>query len=188
MGDPSADRTAAYVTIEALNSWAIFAREYYLSCALYRARTIQGALSGPSQAYGNERDALVAAIGILKPHLFSTVSSAPVVEVRSEPPWHEVNTLIKLASTLAFSNFAQVASAFSYPTNFFRHSPPIRNFFAHRNKGTAEKVIRVIAAAPYYSTERVAYRFLGNLMVGRPQTVMAEWLDDLRLVSYELCL
>lgn len=187
-GTPQADRTIAYAAIEALNAWAIFSREYYLACAMFNARTINGGRSGPLTRFPDERAALESAIILLKPHLTAKVTSGAVIEPRDEPTWHETATIVRLGAAMAFQNLAQITSAFSYSTTFFRDCPPIRNFFAHRNKHTADKVANLVRSAPYYSTYTVAFEFLGSLLPGRPQTVLSDWLDDLRLVSHELCL
>lgn len=188
INDTFADRNLAYVMIESLNAWAIFAREYYLSCAMFRARTIGGSHSGPPAPLATERDALIEAVRYLKPQALSRARSSAVVDRRDEPTWHESRTLLILGSSLGFVNFQRIADGFSYDTTFFRDAPPSRNFFAHRNAGTAVSVARLASAPPYYSSETRPHRFLKSLIPGRPQSVISDWLDDLRLVSHEICL
>jgi hypothetical protein len=187
IADPLADRNLAYVMIESLNGWGIFAREYYLSCTLYRARTIDGLASGPPTAIPTERDALIEAVRLLKPQALSKVLAGSAISGRDEPTWHESRTLLVLGSSLGFANFSSIAAAFSYSTTFFRDAPPSRNFFAHRNAASAEKVRRLASGPPYLSAEVRPHRFLKSLVPGRPQSVISDWLDDLRLVSHELC-
>ena len=183
------DRRIAYATIESLSVWSSFAREYYLSCAWLTARCIGGARVFPGiMPFNSERDAILFAISVLKPpQVYQRASSAGQISPRDEPVWHDNATLVRLWESLSFSNITSVASSFSYPTTFFRHCPPVRNFFAHRNFETAQKVRRLASGSPYLAGTRGAAEFVGTLLPGRQQTLIEEWIDDLRLIGHGLC-
>lgn len=184
----SDDKASAYVAIEALNAWASFARQFYLSCTWLQAITIKGLRATPGGgAFADERQALLFAIQRLKPNVSARAAAGAKIDARYEPNWHSKDTIIQLSSTLALSNDSSVVAAFSYPTRFFDDAPVVRNFFAHRNMGTADKVRRLARQPPYLLTAETAHDFVRSLLPGRPQTVVAEWLEDLRLVSDEIC-
>lgn len=184
------DRRMAYVTIECLSAWSIFAREYYLSCAWLRARRISGPPVEPaSRLFSDERDAILHSIRILKPPtVYNRAQNSANISARDEPTWHEPSTIMKIYSNLRMSNMNEVSASFSYPTTFFNDCPTIRNFFAHRNMGTAQKVYSLARRPPYSVFIGSAGDLVGTLLPGRTQTLAREWIDDLRLISHDLCL
>lgn len=182
------DRCLSYVAIEALNAWASFSREFYLSCAWVSARSISGATAEPTtMSFISERAALLHAISIVRPKTFYRAQQSATIDSRDEPTWHEPSTLTKLSAGIALSNNLAVLQAFSYPTTFFRDMPVVRNFYAHRNKASADKV-KALANLKYgIRGVRTATELIGELWPGRSQSLANEWLDDLRLVSFEAC-
>lgn len=187
--DPSFDRRIAYAIIECINAWSVFAREYYLSCSLISAKTINGIpVTSTIQRFSSERDAILYSIQHLKPTLYARASASSSISPRDEPTWHETRTLIVISNQLGWNNLATISSSFSYPTTFFEHCPTVRNFFAHRNKETAAKVVRLASRPPYSATVKSAAEFVGVRLPGRGQTLIEEWIEDLRLVSHGICL
>jgi len=176
------DRLVAFVTIEALNLWSSFARSFFLSC-VFKARRESGARVSHSQgSLVTTELALTFAIRVMKP---SKPGSGPW-QRRDEPTWFDVQTLLKLFPALGASNAAQVVSAFSYPTKVFQHLPTARNFFAHRNVETSGKV-SAIARAYSVAIARRASDVFCSRSPARPQSVLADWLDDIRNVVDIMC-
>jgi hypothetical protein len=176
-----ADRLVSYVTIEALNAWGSFVRAYYLSCCVYRARRV----SGKTVTFGvpriaNTTDALFWACKVVKGAKY------PPVDRRQEPAWHDPNTLLRTFAVLGASNLGEVQAAFSYSTDAFEYLPTLRNFFAHRNENTMDKV-RNVARHLGVNPHQRASEIVCNTVAGRPQSVLVDWLDDLSIVAMLLC-
>lgn len=180
---PAIDQRIAFVTIEALNVWASFAREYYLSCAVMRPKREGGSRVTIGVAgIHDEADAIDLAIKNLKGHL----TSGPPWSRRDEPAWHETRTLLGLARAVQASNLGQVQAAFSIRTRVFLHLPTARNFFAHRNGDTAGRVATVARANrvnPFLRPSEV----LCTVPPRRPQPLLSDWLDDMRRTITLLC-
>ena len=177
------DRLVAYLTIEALNLWETFVRFFYLSCAVMHPRTESGNLV---QVGGvnipSVIDALEFSIRTLRPSL----GKRPPWNRQDEPMWREPSTLVKLAHAAGVSNERQIIAAFGYSTAVFHHLPTVRNFYAHRNDSTAKKTEGV---ARYYqlSPKLRPSELLCSKPIGRPQTLLSDWLDDLRNVITLMC-
>lgn len=168
------DRTVAFVTIEALNLWASFAREFYLSCVQRAKRE-----SGTRVAVGiSGLDTNAAAIAF----------AASIVRVRKarEPVWHDPKVLLKVLTAAKASNMLQLQAALSYPTTVFTSLPTMRNFFAHRSQGTATKVAKV-ARAVGVSTKLRPSEVLCTRVGTRPQNVLSDWIDDIRNIIELSC-
>jgi hypothetical protein len=119
----------------------------------------------------------------LKPKL---AGKGPPWNRREEPTWHERQTLLKLSSILGASNDSQIQAALSYKTWVFADLPVFRNFFAHRNDETAKRA-RALASHYTVSSQLRPSEILCSVAPGRPQRVLADWLDDLRNVVDLLC-
>jgi len=179
--DAAADRLVSYAVVEALNTWASFARAYYLSCCVHHARRASGAkVTYTGAPITNTIDALFWATRVMKG------AKRPPIDRRQEPAWHDPNTLLKTFAALNVSNLGQVQAAFSYSTTVFAYLPTIRNFFAHRNDETMHKV-RDVARHLGINPNQRACEIVCSAIAGRPQNILADWLDDLRNVAVLLC-
>jgi hypothetical protein len=178
------DQTVAYVAIEALSAWSGFSREFYLSCAFLYPKTIRGQHVNHRQAnILGERDALLYSIRQLKGKASGRGRIAP----RDEPTWHEKRALPSLSRSLALSNYNSVVTGFSYPTTFFDDLPVVRNFYAHRSKDTAEKVLNVASRKYGNRTIRHPNELINDILQGRVQTLLQEWLGDMRQIGAAIC-
>jgi hypothetical protein len=178
------DRALSFVTIEALSAWSGFAREFYLSCAFLGPRTIGGQhVSHHNAAIVDERLALLHSIFVLKGKTLTT----PRIAARDEPAWHEKRVLSSLSTSLVLSNDHSVILGLSYPTNFFDDLPTMRNFYAHRSQGTAEKVFRLALKRYSAATLRHPNDLLNIVFAGRVQTLIQEWLVDMRQIGLTIC-
>jgi hypothetical protein len=175
-------RVVAYAAIESHNLWVSFARAFYLSCVLKTTseRGLPIAITAPGLL--TPSDGIHYAVRLLKPF----VKTGPPFTRRNEPVWHDTNTLLKLFTSVGASNLPQVQASLSYPTTAFAFLPTLRNFFAHRNEETALKAAAV-ARSLGLSGRLKPTEVLCSILPGRPQNVLADWLDDLRAVMTLLC-
>lgn len=178
------DRAVAFVVIEALSAWSGFAREFYLSCAFLYPKTISGPhVSHNDASIVSERAALVRSILELKG---KSVTGA-TIPARDEPTWHEKRAIPNLSKGLAFSNHQSVLNGFSYQTTFFDELPPIRNFYAHRSMGTAARVLRIGNKKYAAAAARHPNDLVNTLFAGRVQTLIQEWLGDMKEIGVTIC-
>jgi hypothetical protein len=176
------DRIVSYVAIEALNLWTEFMRCYYLSCVLSGKRANGVRVKIATAGVRTVEDAINFAISCLRPYL----KKVRPWRRRDEPSWHDPNTLLRLSDALGYSNLTEVRAAFAYPTRAFQDLPTVRNFFAHRNEETARKAVN-IARSYGLSTLLRPSDILISIAPGRPQSVLSDWLDDIRYVIELLC-
>jgi hypothetical protein len=160
-------RTVAFVTLEALTLWANFVRAFYLSC-VHNARREGGERVKVSvSGLGTDEAAIAFSLKIIK---FAR---------RNEPVWHEPTTLSKLFVAVKASNLTQVQGAISAQPYVFTALPTIRNFFAHRSLQSAQKIPGV-ARGIGLSVGLRPCEILCSRLPGRPQNVLADWIDDIR--------
>jgi hypothetical protein len=184
---PRVNRLVSYVVIDSVGSWALFAREYYLSCALLgpRLRSKARVTYGLAPIAG-ERDAIIQAIRATKNPSFAPAASVKI-KPRDEPDWLAKNTLSKISTVLSFSHDARITAALSQPTTFFSQAITVRNFFAHRSKESADK-IRTLSLHQYlYPHLRHPTEFVNGILPSRTDTILNEWLADLKDISRALC-
>ena len=166
------DRDIAYLTIETSNLWASFSRSFFLSCMFSGKHDAGGRVRcGPT--FGSVKDVISFAVTTIKPR-------------GTEPNWSDPGILLLLLKVVGASNFAIVKSAFSYSTTVFRDLPSMRNFFAHRDEGTAKKTVRV-ARSVGVSVHLRPSEILCSRSPSRPQNVITDWIDDLRNIITLAC-
>jgi hypothetical protein len=174
------DRIVAFATIEALNLWGSFLRAYYISCFLGATMPQGGrvniAVAGPRTTI----NALTFAMQTIKG------KPKPPKNRRDEPSWYDQNNLLRLLTNCAASNLPKVQVALSYSTSAFSELPAMRNFFAHRNDETAQKT-KDVARRLGLSVALRPSEILCSKAPGRPQNILADWLDDLSAVIDLLC-
>ena len=186
--DSSVDRLIAFVTIEALTTWSNFSREFYLSCALLSPKTISGRrVSHTTSGISNERQALLRSIQVLKPNRYNEAARSVQIARRDEPTWHEKLSLPRMAQDLNLSNQAFIVAGLSYPTTFFNDLPVVRNFYAHRSYGSAQRVQEL--ARRNYGIRNLLHptTLLNHTLIGSTQTLILEWLGDMRAITDTLC-
>ena len=179
---PESERKLAVVAIEAVNLWALFSRSFYLSCFLSGRRRSGSRVALSLARIGNKRDAIRFSIQELKPKLKNKSSW----RMREEPAWRRPDTLLKLFARGGASNLPQVQSAFGYSTRVFEELPVLRNFYAHRNEETAKLSVNVARSLGVPSSSRPS-EILSARLPGRPQNVLCDYLDDMRIVAELLC-
>lgn len=178
---PNHDRRVAFVSVEAANFWSQFCRCYFLSCAL-QARRMAGGRVSTSIRLNNVEDALTVAVQYKDPRKTGT---GPW-NWSDEPTWRKPTTVTNLLSRIGASNYSQVQAAFGYSTTVYTYLPAVRNFFCHRCKETADKLVPLARSTRMPSRSR-ATDILCSASPTATQSLLCEWIDDLRYVAKELC-
>ena len=166
------DRDVAYVTIEASNLWASFARSLFLSC-VFSAKQESGPRVKAATTFPSVNAAIAFAATTIKPR-------------GGEPNWGDPGILLILLKTAGVSNIANVRAALSYSTTVFRGLPTMRNFFAHRSEVSVRKTARV-ARLLGVSVRLRPSEILCSRSPGRPQNIITDWIDDIRNVIQLAC-
>lgn len=179
------DREArvAFVVIETLNAWTNFVRSFYLSC-MFSARTTGGIRIGTVTTGIGENDAIGRAVLYWRPT--ARQKSDGSWRRRDEPTWHDPNLLIPVCRAEGFTNITDIEAAFSAGDRTFVDLPVFRNYFAHRNQ-RSEKAARNLA--PRYgipATHRPA-EILLSTPLGRPQSLIDDWIDHISFTIEYLC-
>lgn len=174
------DRLAAFLVIETFNLWASFARSLFLSSCMSAKTTSGHRVVLSAHSFATAEDALRFAIREIR----GRNPSQP--ERRDEPAWYKTRHIARLFSDTGASNLGQIQAAVSYQTAFFDEVPTVRNFFAHRNEETASRV-QQIARNQRISPRLRPSEVVSSVAPGRPQTLLADWLDDLRIVMRLSC-
>jgi hypothetical protein len=181
--DRGAKLTIGHVTIELQNTWSLFARSYILSWTLTPRRATGGRIriGKPVSDFNNAITLLNARH---KPHL--TVPISGTWHRRDEPPWHDPQVILTSCLDLGCSHSTQVQAAFSLSTAVFQHLPVFRNFFGHRNLGTANAARQI---APQYSIPSYLHpvEILLRKPAGRPYPLVLDWVDDIATTIELLC-
>lgn len=170
-----ADVWAAFVTIESLNLWAEFARDY-LRCALGHDATRSGKPLTTRFPRGTSLEEALRQI----PSALRRRPGSQLTRMH-EPAWHSRRYFLKTVRLASLSTVTQVEAAFSLPVRFTEDLHVARNFFAHRNAETAAGVRRL---GPRYSILRVRHPcdlILGT-EPGRPVIVLDDWLAEVEIV------
>jgi hypothetical protein len=175
--------TIAYATTEGVNTWANFSRSYYLSMVIGAVRE-----NGKRIKLGNQPASINDAIGIAvkKWNKRAAPTNRGLWKRRDEPSWHKPNILITLAGIIQADNLAEIECAFSTQSRVFDDLPVFRNFFAHRNQSTAEATSR-IAPTLGIPPNRIPEEILKSRAFDRPQPILLDWFDDLKVVCEMLC-
>jgi hypothetical protein len=100
---------------------------------------------------------------------------------RDEPTWHDASDFRKSIQAVNASNASTVVAALSLAPDSVRDLTTFRNFFAHRGRETARKA-QNIARRRQIQYDRHPTQILNDFAVGRPQTVLADFVDDLDAV------
>lgn len=166
---------AAFVTIEGLNLWSEFARDY-LRCALYHDATRSGKPLTTRFPRGTPLEQALRQI----PSVLRKKPGSQLTRMH-EPAWHSRRYFLKTARLAGLSTVLEVQAAFALPIRFTEDLHIARNFFAHRNAETAAGVRRL---GGRYAILRVGHPcdlILGT-EPGRPVVVLEDWLAEVEIV------
>lgn len=178
------DQATAFVVIEALAVWSSFARYYYLSASLGAVDAAGSPICG--SCFASVDAALTLAVHTTKPQLSG--DQAPW-RPADEPVWHTPADFRKVMRALAARNYTQITNALSARTSVFNDMPTFRNFYAHREGGTARKA-RLLGTRYLQgrirkggsSTRLVRLHpteILNSHLPSHADSIIVEWIDDL---------
>ena len=177
------DSVVVYVIIELDNLWVSIARSFFLSVA-FCARDGRGnrlQLSKVNKARTTD-EALTHAIRRCRGNNYKHGMNGPWTW-GDEPLWWKPHTLLDALDEIGASNYHQVSSAMSASPGAFAHLHTFRNFYAHRSRGTRDKVVtglrRLQFPTTYTATVALTSPMLRNGTT-RPQALVFDWLDDIR--------
>jgi hypothetical protein len=180
--DAVADRSVAFVVIEAVNVWTLFCRAFYLSCVLGTRTVGRRRVKSASAAIRSKGAALTYAVRTMNPKKTGT---GPWTW-RDEPIWRQPLTILTLSQNLGFSNLGAVQAAFGYQTDVYSVMPKFRNYFAHRGEGARLDVEQTAVRLGLSRGLRPA-DMLSSKRRARPQSVLSDWLTDLENVVDLIC-
>jgi hypothetical protein len=179
------DRYVSQGIIELHNLWYQFSRCLYLSSA-FRARDGSGsriALAKVGTARSME-DALTHAIRRTKIRAYQKKAgkASPMWTWSDEPPWASSKILLDTLDEIGASNYQTVAAGLSTPTAVAPHLTRVRNFYAHRSKGTSTNLGGVFNSYLLPANEHPSVTLLRHARSGgvpRPQPLILDWIDDI---------
>ena len=178
-----AKQAIAITTLDLLNAWNSFSRSYALSCIM-KPRRVRGGRVTVTRT-GLDFNGVIG-IMVAKHRRFATPSAAGIWHRRDEPPWHDTAILVDCCRELGCSHITQVEAAVSLQSRAFGDLPVFRNFFAHRNKGTA-KAARDLAPRYSIPSSRHPLEILTSAPTGRPYPLLVDWIDDIAVTVELLC-
>ena len=177
-------RQVSYIAVDATGSWSTFIREYFLACLIYTARRTNGAvvthrLSG---AISSEDVALLAAIRAGRNPRFNLAPGRRITPF-DEPNWKKARVILTIAQDLLFSNYNEIFKAMSYHTSSLTDFITVRNFFAHKSAESARDVS--VLARTVYLQPNISHpaEFVGSILPTRTDSLLSDWLAELRLMS-----
>lgn len=184
---PYARRTASYMTLELLTAWSSFSREFYLSSAYCATKTVGGTrVHHATPGVVDKRSALILAIRTLRNPNYSIPPHKPI-SPRDEPDWKAKGTLLSLSAAIGFSNAPAILSGLSYPATFFDELAVFRNFFAHRDEGTAGRVARLAKARYQVHSFGHPAELLLRPLPNRPGRLFLTWSSEVKTVAALMC-
>lgn len=182
----SVDRTAAFCAIELQSAWSEFCRAFVVSCAL-RAKRSDGTRVSTSQVQiGSPQDALLFSLQVTRPKVAARAAKGSTIRPLDEPLWRDPNTVLKIMQGLQASNEQDVQVALSHPTSVFTGLVKVRNFFAHRGRGTVLELPRV-AQQLGIPAARSAVEIACSPLPGRAVTTIQSWIYDCKIIVARMC-
>jgi hypothetical protein len=173
------ERTIALATIDLFNLWGLFARHFFISSAIGSRRVGGGHTRALVRKFLDSADVVDFSVLHLDPRRRPRRKGG--WGPHEEPPWFQPGVLLKLCSAARISNEAQVVLALSVKARSMEDLPVARNFFAHRSELTASGVRRMASKYTLSHSLKPAV-LLGSRPPGRPDTVLASWLAEIRYV------
>lgn len=154
------------VVVRLHDSWSRCCRSMVLQSAC-GCSTLSGIKLGPVAGVTNEADAL------------TKYYSSFIRARRYEPKWYSAGDAIDAAQRINIQNRSAVVAALSSvssPAEEMRH---VRNYYAHRGKGTSDKAL---ATGLFPGTDLSVF----NLSSFGPggETILRGWIRQLRLIAH----
>jgi hypothetical protein len=169
--------TVRYLAIEAVNTWALFMRSYYLASATGAWLADGTRVTGPG-VQGDQGRALTASVLAVNRGLRRR--GGPWRQ-RNEPNWMDPAIINRLMTANGLSNARGFTNALGIGTGANFRLITFRNFVAHRGRESAVKVRRMIRQVGIRSSsDPLELPF--HRIPGRPVTAITDWLIELHSI------
>ncbi len=179
------DPELAWVTIELANLWTQFCRAYFLSCL--RSARLDSGPRVSCQNLANIPAFEVAMIVLAWKRGKTRAGRGGKLQGRDEPDWHQPSCLLQGCRIIGASNLHSVQGALSTGTSVFEHLPTCRNFYAHRSKETATKVLNIGLSAYSMGGKTHPSEVLIARAPGSSQSLILDFIDDTEVTIELLC-
>jgi hypothetical protein len=169
LGNQRQNQLACEMTVIRLHdAWARFCRELIVLSAFGRTITLSGVPLPPSHP------------SIKRCHMvIPTLRAISGSGWRFEPRWADAAKCIQAAQRLAIANFATVSAALGATNSPAEDIRRVRNFYAHRKKGTAQESG---ATGVFGSPIRLEVFDLAAYTSGNVR-IIESWVNNLNLVA-----
>jgi hypothetical protein len=141
--------------------------------------------SSHSGSYLSVNMAIGLAIKVTNPN--ATPTHSGLWNTRDEPTWHDVNTLIKLATTYSFSNLTDIKEAFSFGFTAHRNLIVFRNYYGHRNQGTKTKAQNMAINYGIQTKQHPTKILLDYPLTSPGIALLDQWIAELEQTISLLC-
>jgi hypothetical protein len=164
----SRDHRIAFASIEAINLWNQYCREYFLSVALGTIDAGGNPVTlASSRSFANEESAIA----------WATQQVARGDVYIGEPRWRTPTVWSRVMQKLGSSVQMNVTLATGLTTSAFGDLPKFRNFYAHRCRDTADKA-KAVARRNFKAMTNPTDYLLDGVATTRV-SILVDWIDDL---------
>jgi hypothetical protein len=177
-------RALAFSVIELDNLVMGSLREFIIS-SLRGARTASGQRITVSGSFGGADAVAAYVMSVVENVKFGHLGYPAVIDRHREVKIRDPRLVERVLSNCHASNTISVQNALSLNTSLFSDIATVRNFYAHRNEDTWQKVRRQARNKGLLSI-RHTDDLLAYQLPGRPVTLIEDWLDDAELFFHEL--
>ncbi|RWA99916.1 hypothetical protein [Mesorhizobium sp.] len=172
-------RALAFAVVELDNLVMSAMREFIIS-SLRGARTATGARVTVTGNFGSADAVGAYVLSIVQAVSFQRLGSPHSVNRRQEAKIRDPRQVEQVLVACNASNVTSVRNALSLNTSLFSDVATVRNFYAHRNGDTWEKVRRQ-ARNRGILTIKHPDELMSYHLPGRPVSLIEDWLDDAEL-------
>lgn len=169
----------SYIAIEFDNLNICALREFTIS-TIREARTTKGRRIKVNQSFGPEGEVCAYVLSVLNPVKYKKLKNPKSIQRTDEQTIRDPKEIEKVLSHCGASNLPSLQNALSLNSNLFRDIKPIRHFYAHRNKDTFTKAAKNAASMGVFNPKHPD-QILRHVTLGRPHSVLEEWLIEARL-------
>ena len=175
----------ARVTIDLQNTWSQFSRALYLS-SLLGSRLQSGRRATVSNPCADIDDAIGRAVRQYRPSANPRPDGS--WHRRDEPNWHDPNILLALLGSQNATILTSVQESLSSGYRVFLDLPVFRNYFAHRSQQNAEAARSVALRNGVAAAMKRPSDMLLTRPIGRPQSLLNDWIDELQFTIDYVCI
>ncbi len=166
----------SYIAIEFDNLNVSVLREFTIS-TIREAKTTTGRRIKVSQSIGPEEEIGAYVLSVVNQVKYHKLKKPKSIQRTDEQTIRDPKEVEKILSHCGASNLPSLQNALSLNSNLFRDIKPIRHFYAHRNKDTFNKAATRAASMGIFNP-RHPDQILRHVILGRPHSVLEEWLIE----------